>query len=102
MIIKPSNIKETQVEFDEELTKIWFDRQDKRGLNQFCKDLGIVKYDLTNVDDKLKQDKEFLSYIHHLLNEISIEEGTLVCPNCGREYLINKGIINYNLNDDEL
>ena len=47
LIIKPLNVKETQVDFDEELTKIWFDRQDKRGLNQFCKDLGIVKFDLT-------------------------------------------------------
>ncbi len=102
LIIKPSNIKETQVEFDEEFTKIWFDRQDKRGLNQFCKDLGIVKFDLTNIDDKLKQDNQFLNYIHHVLNEIIVEEGTLVCPNCGREYPINKGIINYNLNDDEL
>ena len=102
LIIKPSNIKETQVEFDEEFTKKWFDRQDKRGLNQFCKDLGIVKFDLTNIDDKLKQDNQFLNYIHHVLNEIIVEEGTLVCPNCGREYPINKGIINYNLNDDEL
>ena len=102
LIIKPLNVKETQVDFDEELTKIWFDRQDKRGLNQFCKDLGIVKFDLTNIDEKLKEDNQFLTYIHHILNEIRIEEGALICPNCGREYLINKGIINYNLNDDEL
>ena len=102
LIIKPINIKENKVEFDESLTKVWFDRQDKRGLNQFCKDLNIVKYDLTNIDEKLKEDNQFLEYMHHILNEIIIEEGTLVCPNCGREYLINKGIINMLLNDDEI
>ena len=100
--IKAGGLNVSQVVFDEELTKIWFDRQDKRGLNQFCKDLGIVKFDLTNIDEKLKEDNQFLSYIHHILNEIRIEEGALICPNCGREYLINKGIINYNLNDDEI
>ena len=54
LIIKPLNIKEIEVEFDENLTKHWFDRLDKRGLNQFCKDLNIVKFDLANIDDKLK------------------------------------------------
>ena len=102
LIIKPLNIKENKVEFDEEQTKIWFDRQDKRGLNEFCKDLNIVKYDLTNIDEKFKEDNQFLTYIHHILNEISIEEGSLLCPNCGREYLIKNGIINMVLNDDEI
>ena len=102
LIIKPLNIKESQVEFDEELTKIWLDRQDKRGLNEFCKDLNIVKYDLANIDEKFKEDIQFLNYIHHILNEISIEEGSLLCPNCGREYLIKNGIINMVLNDDEI
>ena len=102
LIIKPLNTKEIEVEFDENLTKHWFDRLDKRGLNQFCKDLNIVKFDLANIDDKLKEDNQFLTYIHHVMNEISIEEGTLICPNCGREYAIKKGIINMVLNDDEL
>ena len=68
LIIKPINIKENQVEFDEELTKIWFDRQDKRALNEFCKDLNIVKYDLANIDEKFKEDIQFLNYIHLLLH----------------------------------
>ena len=38
----------------------------------------------------------------YILNEISIEEGSLLCPNCGREYLIKNGIINMVLNDDEI
>ena len=102
LIIKPSNIKEDKIEFDSELTKYWFDRQDKRALNEFCKDLGLVKYNLTNIDDKLKDTEEFLIYIHHILNEISIEEGCLICPNCGREYVIKEGIINMVLQDEEM
>ena len=102
LIIKALNLKENETDYDENLTKYWFNKLDKRGLNQFCKDLNIVKFDLTNIEDKFLEDNQFLQYIHHVMNEICIEEGSLICPNCGREYPIKKGIINMVLNDDEL
>ena len=37
LIIKATDIKNREVEFDLERTKKLFDKQDKRGLNQYCK-----------------------------------------------------------------
>ena len=102
LIVKPSDIQKREVDFDLERIKKIYDKQDKRGLNQFCKDLNFFKYDFTTVDDDIKSQKEFWEYIHHLLNEISVNEGMLICPNCNREYPIKNGIINMVLQDDEM
>ena len=101
-IIKASNIINKNVEFEIEKVQKKFNRQDKRALNQFCKGLNLYKYDLTNVDDNLNNNFEFWNYIHHILNETLVNEGILICPNCGKEYPIKNGIINLNLSDDEL
>ena len=102
LIIKPTDIKNREVEFDIERIQKLFDKQDKRGLNQYCKDLNIFKYDFTTVDDALKKQNEFWEYVHHVLNETMVHEGILICPNCGREYPIKEGIINMVLQDDEM
>ena len=46
--------------------------------------------------------EENLKYIHHCLFEVGINEGILVCNNCNKEYIVNKGIPNLVLNDDEI
>ena len=101
-IIKTTDIKNREVEFDLERIKKLYDKQDKRGLTQFCKDLNIFKYDFTTVDDAIKKQDEFWEYIHQVMNETLVYEGSLICPNCGREYPIKKGIINMVLQDDEM
>ena len=101
-IIKPTNILNREVDFDLERTKKIFDKQDKRGLNQYCKDLNIFKYDFTTVDDAIKQQKEFWEYVHKVLNETMVNDGVLICPNCNREYPIKNGIIKKVLQDDEM
>ena len=102
LIIKATDIKNREVEFDLERTKKLFDKQDKRGLNQYCKDINIFKYDFTNLDDAVKKQNEFWEYVHHVLNETMVYEGILICPNCGREYVIKEGIINMVLQDEEM
>ena len=102
LIIKATDIKNREVEFDLERTKKLFDKQDKRGLNQYCKDINIFKYDFTNLDDAVKKQNEFWEYVHHVLNETMVYEGILICPNCSREYVIKEGIINMVLQDEEM
>ena len=101
-IIKPTDILNREVEFDLERTQKLYEKQDKRGLNQYCKDLNIFKYDFTTVDDAIKQQKEFWEYVHKVLNETMVNDGVLICPNCNREYPIKNGIINMVLQDDEM
>ncbi|KDR17916.1 multifunctional methyltransferase subunit TRM112-like protein isoform X2 [Zootermopsis nevadensis] len=54
------------------------------------------------VCDDYENDVEFLKKVHHVLVEVEVIEGELVCPESGRKFSINKGIPNMLLNEDEL
>ena len=45
---------------------------------------------------------EFLKKLHHVLMEIEIINGDLLCPESGRKFPINDGIPNMLLNEDEV
>ena len=101
-IIIGKEVVNKEYEFDLEATKKLFEKQDKNGLNQFCKDLNLFKYDFTNVSDEVKNQKEFWEYVHKILYETLVNEGCLKCPNCQREFPIKKGIVDMVLRDDEI
>ena len=101
-IVKPTNIGDKEVDFDLERIKILYDKQDKRGLNEFCKGINMYKFDFTSLDEETKTKNDFWEYVHKILNETIINDGVLVCPNCGREYSIKNGIINMVLEDNEM
>ena len=101
-IIIGKEVINKECEFNIEATKKLYERQDKKALNQFCKDLNLFKYDFTNVNDDLKKEKEFWQYVHKILNETLIISGFLKCPNCQREFPIKNGIVDMVLRDDEM
>ena len=101
-IIIGKEVVEKKCEFDIEATKKLYERQDKKALNQFCKDLNLYKYDFTNINDEIKKEKEFWEYVHKILNETLVNEGCLKCPNCQREFPIKNGIVDMVLRDDEM
>ncbi|KAJ3755232.1 hypothetical protein EV360DRAFT_50083 [Lentinula raphanica] len=47
-------------------------------------------------------DDEFLKNLHHVLLEIHIEEGNMMCPNCKHSYPISNGIPNMLLAEHEI
>ena len=102
LIIKAVKVNTVKSEFDEEKTKVFFDKMDKRALNQGCKDLNISIFDLEKMTEEQLQDKDVLEYLHNILFEVEIEDGNLVCANCGREYMIKRGIPDMVLKDDEI
>ena len=101
-IIIADKVENKPSEFNIDLTKKIYESLDKEGLNQFCKDLNLVKYDFTKIDDKIKQEKEFWEYVHKIIDETLIIEGKLKCPNCQREFPITNGIADMVLRDDEM
>ena len=101
-IILANNIENKVSKFDINLTKKIYDSLDKEALNEFCKDLNIVKYDFTKIDDNIKKENEFWEYIHKVIDETLIIEGNLKCPNCKREFPIINGIPDMVLRDDEM
>ena len=102
LIIKASKVNTVKSDFDEEKTKLFFDKMNKKALNEGCKDLNISKFDLEKIKEEQMQDKNVLEYLHNILFEVEIEDGNLVCANCGREYMIKRGIPDMVLKDDEI
>ena len=102
LIIKASKVNTVKSDFDEEKTKLFFDKMNKKALNEGCKDLNISKFDLEKIKEEQMQDKNVLEYLHNILFEVEVEEGNLVCANCGREYMIKRGIPDMVLKDDEI
>ena len=102
LIIKASKVNTVKSDFDEEKTKVFFDKMDKKALNEGCKDLNISKFDLEKMTEEQMKDKNVLEYLHNILFEVKVEEGNLVCANCGREYMIKRGIPDMVLKDDEI
>ena len=101
-IIIANKIENKVSKFDINLTKKIYDSLDKEALNEFCKDLNIVKYDFTKVDDNIKNQNEFLECVHKVIDETLVVEGNLKCPNCQREFPIINGIVDMVLRDDEM
>ena len=101
-IIIANKVENKPSKFDIELTKKLYESLDKEALNEFCKDLNIVKYDFTKIDDNIKKENEFWEYVHKVIDETLIIEGNLKCPNCQREFPIINGIPDMVLRDDEM
>ena len=102
LIIKASKVNTVKSDFDEEKTKVFFDKMDKKALNEGCKDLNISKFDLEKMTEEQMKDKNVLEYLHNILFEVEVEEGNLVCANCGREYMIKRVTPDMVLKDDEI
>ena len=47
------------------------------------------------------EDEAFLRTLHHVLLEVVVEEGALICPETGRRFPVVKCIPNMLLNEDE-
>jgi len=58
--------------------------------------------EITDKEEEFKNNEDFLKDLHHVLLEIEIMEGNLVCPETGRKFPIMKGIPNMLLKEDEV
>ena len=54
------------------------------------------------ITDEMIENVEFLKVLHHVLLEIVVVEGQLICPESGRIFPISQGIPNMLLNEDEV
>jgi len=73
-------------------------------LKSAAANLGMEDLAELNTKDMptLLQNEDILKAIHHILFEINIESGKLICPESGREFLIADGIPNMLLHEDEV
>jgi multifunctional methyltransferase subunit TRM112 len=58
---------------------------------------------IDNLDiDAVSSDEDLLKEIHHLLFEIQLKDGWLVCPTTARKFPVKDGIPNMLLHEDEV
>ena len=88
-----------------DVTRKMISRIQWRGLRSAALDLNLPGRindieDISALGDSL--DEELLKEIHHLLFEIHVVEGDLVCPESGRRFTVRDSIPNMLLHEDEV
>jgi multifunctional methyltransferase subunit TRM112 len=100
----PLRLQDVQIElreadFNPDFLKRFMPKLEWTALVNTAKELGDSSLPL-ELPDML--DDDFLKNLHHVLLEISIEEGTMICPNCQHAYPILNGIPNMLLAENEI
>ncbi|XP_003970255.2 multifunctional methyltransferase subunit TRM112-like protein [Takifugu rubripes] len=102
LLIKATEVKVNEVEFNPEFVVKMIPKLEWSALVQAAEELG-QKQDLPEqlVAD-YGTDEAFLKKVHRILLEVEVMEGSLKCPESGREFPITRGIPNMLLNEDEV
>ncbi|KAI5654824.1 hypothetical protein M9H77_32011 [Catharanthus roseus] len=91
---------EKEIDFNPDFLKNMFHKVQYKALVDASKIMGYA--DLPNVaEPSMLESEEFLRKFHHALLELHLEEGSLICPETGRKFPVNKGIPNMLLHEDE-
>jgi multifunctional methyltransferase subunit TRM112 len=102
--IEATAVEVQPAEFNAEFTRSMLDRIDwdafRRAASQVPQGADVkLPAALT---PELRQDEALLKQVHHLLVEVIVMEGALICPDTGRRFKISSGIPNLLLREDEL
>ncbi|EED84232.1 predicted protein [Postia placenta Mad-698-R] len=100
----PLQLKDVQVElrdaeYNADFLRGFISRIEWPALVDAARQLGDTS--LPNEPPEMMDD-DFLQKLHHVLLEIHIEEGAMVCPNCAHVYPISNGIPNMLLAEHEI
>ena len=99
LVLQANEITEESSEFNQELTLKMLNKIDWRVFHQTLENLGHSLPEELNQEDR--SNEALLQRIHHLMFNIIITTGTLICQNCNRAYPIDKGIPNMLLEENE-
>ncbi|KAF4565620.1 hypothetical protein EYR40_002313 [Pleurotus pulmonarius] len=96
---KDAEIEHRDAEFNPEFIRGLLPKIEWKALVDTAKGLGD-----TSLPDEQPEmmDDELLKTLHHVLLEVHIEEGQMICPNCNHVYPISNGIPNMLLAEHEI
>lgn len=99
--IEVEKMVEKEIDFNPDFLKNMFHKVQYKALVDASKIMGYA--DLPDVaEPSMLESEEFLRKFHHALLELHLEEGSLICPETGRKFPVNKGIPNMLLHEDEV
>merc|ERR1711990_1208102 len=98
--VTSSKLEIQSIPLDEDIVKRFLKKIDLPALTGATKELDLWKMSFEELKPEEFESKEVLSYLHHVLFEVMVIEGKLLCKGCNRDYEIRNGIPNLIYNDD--
>ncbi|XP_045464530.1 multifunctional methyltransferase subunit TRM112-like protein [Harmonia axyridis] len=102
LAIKAEEVTTSVVDFNTEFIQRIIPKLEWNVLKEACDNVMENGYLPNELTENYSNDEELLKKIHHVLMEIEIIKGNLVCPETGRSFPITNGIPNMLLNEDEV
>jgi len=102
LLIEARDVKVSEVEFNAEFVSRVLPKIDWESLRQAAEQLGHQSDLPTAVPENFETDEDFLRKAHHVLLQVEVINGDLVCPETGRKFPVSDGIPNMLLNEDEI
>ena len=76
---------------------------DLPALKAAASDLSMHELDgISEITEEMRSDDNLLRKVHHLLFEVHLIDGHLVCPESSRKFPVKDGIPNMLLHEDEV
>ncbi|KRT81553.1 hypothetical protein AMK59_5605 [Oryctes borbonicus] len=100
--IKAVDVKENEIDFNPDFISRIIPKLDWPVLVKAADSIGKNDNLPEDLLPEYESDTDFLKKVHHVLLEIDIVNGELICPETGRKFPINNGIPNMLLNEDEV
>ncbi|XP_067662802.1 multifunctional methyltransferase subunit TRM112-like protein [Haliotis asinina] len=100
--ILADKVEVKEVDFNPEFVSRMIPKLDWPALYSAASEVGHGENLPADVGENYETDQEFLKQAHHVLMQVEVIEGNLVCPESGRKFPISNGIPNMLLNEDEV
>ena len=109
IVVNEGGMEEREQDFNRDFILNLLRKIDWKALKMGATDVGSCELQLIeqigySIPDEQPAEltDEILQHIHHALLELEVMEGKLVCRHCGREYIVEQGIPNMLLREDEV
>ena len=102
ILLQAKDVKVSEVDFNPEFIARVIPRLEWEVVVKAAQDLGQASDLPSELVENYENDQEFLKKAHHVLMEVEIINGDLVCPETGRRFPVADGIPNMLLNEDEV
>mmetsp|Transcript_6779 Transcript_6779/g.9131 ORF Transcript_6779/g.9131 Transcript_6779/m.9131 type:complete len:126 (-) Transcript_6779:209-586(-) len=104
LVIEAENYEIQEIDFNPEFIQNIFPKLEWEAIRSAVANLSLSVDipPMEEISDEMKESEDFLKIIHHVLLEVHILEGDLICPETGRRFPIKSGIPNMLLHEDEV
>uniref|UniRef100_A0A1B6KY32 Multifunctional methyltransferase subunit TRM112-like protein n=1 Tax=Graphocephala atropunctata TaxID=36148 RepID=A0A1B6KY32_9HEMI len=100
--ITAKDVKVSELDFNQEFVSRIIPKIDWNALYGAAEGLGHAGDLPKTLLEDYENNEEFLKKVHHVLLEVEVINGELICPETGRKFPITSGIPNMLLNEDEV